>query len=334
MSVVPVIDIAAALAGNAEARRKTADEIAHACETVGFFMITGHGVPQAVIDAVDEESRRFFDLPEEEKQGVAIRPTNPMKGYRRVGISTLDTTQDDAPPPDLRESFVMGAEAVPGDPFYTDSFGARFFQPNLWPAEPAGFRPAYESFYKTGAAVARELMRLFALALQLPENFFDDKIAKHNSALNVNHYPKQAVPPVAGQLRSGAHTDYGSLTILSTDTSPGGLQVWVDEKWQDVMPVPGAFIINLGDLMAQWTNLKWRSTLHRVVNPPQDIAATTRRISIVFFHQPNYDAEIACIPSCLDPGEQPKFAPTTAGKHLMDEISKTYSKTPKTPQAA
>ena len=330
MGVIPVIDIAPALGGDADARRTVAGKIAAACETVGFFMITGHGVPQDLIDEVDRESRDFFDLPEEEKLRVAIRPTNPMKGYRRVGISTLDTKKDDGtPPPDLRESFVIGAEGVPDDTYYHGGFGARFFQANLWPEQPAGLKPAYEAYYAACASVAKELMRLFALALDLPERFFDDKIDKQISAFNVNHYPKQTIPAVPGQLRGGAHTDYGSLTILATDTSPGGLQVWVDEQWQDVMPVEGAFIINLGDLMAQWTNLKWRSTLHRVINPPQEIAASTRRISLVFFHQPNYDAEVACIPSCLAPGEQPKFAPTTSGQHLMAEISKTYDKKPK-----
>ena len=328
MSVIPVIDIAPARNGDAAARRKVADQIAAACESVGFLMVTGHGISQTLIDEVDQLSRDFFDLPDEEKLAVNINPNNPSRGYRRVGMSTLARGTDDRPPPDLRESFVIGPEIVPGDPYYTSPAGARFFQTNVWPEKPERLRAAYKAYYDACADLARDLMRLFALALDLPETFFDEKIDKHISAFNVNHYPKQDVAAQPNQLRAAAHTDYGSLTILSTDGSPGGLQVLVDDQWQDVMPVAGAFIINLGDLMAQWTNMRWRSTRHRVINPPQDVAASTRRLSLVFFHEPNYDARVECIPSCLAPDETPLFAPTPAGERLMSELAKTYAKKP------
>ena len=164
-------------------------------------------------------------------------------------------------------------------------------------------------------------MRIFALALDLPGEFFADKIDHPISALRIMNYPEQAVAPAAGQLRAGAHTDYGSLTILLQEAAPGGLQVRApDGVWHNVPAVPGTFVVNLGDLMARWTNDRWRSTLHRVVNPPTDAGGSTRRQSIAFFHQPNWDAEIACLPGCLAPGELPKYPPVRSGPHLMSKF--------------
>lgn len=325
MSTVPVIDITPALGSDGAARRAIARQIGDACESTGFFVVTGHGIPRDVVDRVDSLSRAFFYLPPEEKAKVAIVPGRATRGYRSAGSSTLARGGTDAPP-DLRESFVTGPEPVEGDPYYTQPAAGRFFTANRWPDAPADLRDAYETYYAACTTLATELMRLFALALDLPEAFFDDKIDRQISALNVNHYPKQQVAPKPGQIRAGAHTDYGSLTILATDGSLGGLQVLIDDEWQDVMPAPDSFIINLGDLMAQWTNDRWRSTMHRVINPPQSIAATTDRQSTVFFHEPNFDAPVVCLPTCLKPGEQPKYAPTTAGEHLMAEIAKTYAK--------
>jgi isopenicillin N synthase-like dioxygenase len=141
----------------------------------------------------------------------------------------------------------------------------------------------------------------------------------------ISNYPDQPEELEAGQLRAGAHTDYGGLTILKTEDKPGGLQVQTsDGRWEPVPIVPGAFIINLGDLMAQWTNDEWVSTMHRVVNPPRDQAIGSRRQSLVFFHQPNYDAVIECIPTCTETA--PKYARTTSIEHLemkMNQMNDT-----------
>ena len=141
--------------------------------------------------------------------------------------------------------------------------------------------------------------------------------------MRLNHYAEATRPPLPGQLRAGAHSDYGSLTILLATASAGGLQVrGGDGAWCDVEPVPGTFIVNLGDLMAQWTNDRWVSTLHRVVNPPPDRRAGSRRASIAFFHQPNHDALIECLPTCRRPDEAPRYAPTTSGAHLLAKTAK------------
>ena len=145
--------------------------------------------------------------------------------------------------------------------------------------------------------LAEDLMAMFALALDLPELFFADKIDRHISRLRVRNYPAPTAPPKPGQLRAGAHCDYGSLTILRTEDKPGGLQVFNHAKeWVDVPFAPDSFIINIGELMARWTNERWRANLHRVVNPPADKAAASRRLSLVFFHNPNYDTPVAALP--------------------------------------
>jgi isopenicillin N synthase-like dioxygenase len=134
------------------------------------------------------------------------------------------------------------------------------------------------------------------------------------------------VPPQPWQLRAGAHSDYGSLTILKTEDKPGGLQVYTKTGiWVDVPIVAGCFVVNLGDLMGRWTNDHWVSTLHRVVNPPMESASMSRRQSLFFFHNPNYDAVIECIPSCQGPGNPPKYPVTTSGEHLRTQFVRTQT---------
>jgi isopenicillin N synthase-like dioxygenase len=174
--------------------------------------------------------------------------------------------------------------------------------------------------------LATDLMRLFALGLNLDEHWFDSKIDRHITNFSVIHYPGQSdAAPQPGQLRAGAHSDYGSLTIVQTDTDIGGLEVQRrDGVWEAVPYIPGTFIVNLGDLMAEWTNDRWVSTLHRVANPPPDQAAESKT-SLLFFHQPNYDAVIECIPTCTGPDNPAKYGRTTSGEHVTMKINKHRS---------
>jgi len=332
MTAVPVIDIAPALSGAGAARAMVAREIGRACESIGFLMITGHGVPRHLIDDADGLSREFFDLPLDEKRNVEIGIGK--RGYRQVGSGYLAGSLGVETPPDLKEQFVIGTEARPEDPYYARPEAAPYFQPNLWPERPAALRGVWSAYFAAAAELSAQLMRLFALALDLPETFFDDKIDRHITQLIALNYPAQPAPPLPGQLRAGAHTDFGSLTLLTTDGAPGGLQVMMqDGAWHDIVPVEGAFIVNLGDLMAQWTNDRWRSTLHRVVNPPAEVAGTARRHTMAFFHQPNFDARIECLPTCLAPGERPKYQPVTSGEHRAYKLSKIRAK-PQATEAA
>jgi len=167
-------------------------------------------------------------------------------------------------------------------------------------------------------------MAMFALALGLDEDFFADKVNHHISRLRVRNYPAPVTPPKPAQLRAGAHADYGSLTILRAQDKPGGLQVQNRAgEWVDVPIAPNSYIVNIGELMARWTNGQWRATLHRVVNPPAELAASSRRLSLVFFHNPNYDAPVAALPGTVPEGEAPRFPPTTSGEHLRAQFMRT-----------
>ena len=225
-------------------------------------------------------------------------------------------------PPDLIEAFTFGRFDLPQTPYYT-AHRESWFEPNIWPTRPPAFQPRLCAYYRAMERLAATLMRIFALALGMPEAFFDDKIDRHITAMRLNHYAEAERPPLPGQLRAGAHTDYGSLTVLLATDAAGGLQVrGSDGAWWDVEPLPGTFIVNLGDLMAQWTNDRWVSTLHRVVNPPSGRRQGSRRASIAFFHQPNHDAAVECLPTCRRPGDPPRHAPTTSGAHLLAKTAK------------
>jgi isopenicillin N synthase-like dioxygenase len=172
--------------------------------------------------------------------------------------------------------------------------------------------------------LANRLMQLFALALSLPQAYFDSYVDHAACGLRGICYPPRTTPPEPGQLRAGAHTDYGTLTLLRQD-SVGGLEVTTRAgQWVGVESIPGAFVVNIGDLMAGWTNDRWRSTLHRVTDPPAAADGQfARRFSMPFFHNANWDAEISCLPSCIAPGEQPKYPPVIAGPHLRAKFRRS-----------
>lgn len=323
---VPIIDMAPYHTGSEAHKRDMAQQIGAACRDIGFLIIAGHGVPQELIAAVDEVSRAFFDLPLTEKMQVVRPAPDVTRGYIPLEGESVARSRGDYAPGDLNESFMIGPVDVGDTAYYHSSAAGKHFAPNLWPARPATLPAVYSAYFRVMSDLARTLMRLFALALEQPETFFDDKIDKHISRLRVRNYPAPQEPPRPAQLRAGAHSDYGSLTILKTEDKPGGLQVCnAAGDWVDVPIVPGCFIVNLGDLMARWTNDTWVSTLHRVVNPPIAAADISRRQSLVFFHNPNYDAVIECIPSCQGPSNPAKYPVTTSGEHLRSQFVRTQT---------
>jgi isopenicillin N synthase-like dioxygenase len=325
---VPVIDIAPFRDGDAAGKAAVARQVGQACRDIGFLIISGHGIDQALIERTDAVSRKFFDLPLEDKMAVVRPAMDVTRGYIPIETEAVAASRGEKTAGDLNESFMIGPVDVdPSDPYYTRPEAGKHFHPNLWPAAPDGLRETYAAYYRAMGDLAARLMRIFALALELPEAFFDDKIDRHISRLRIRNYPEQATPPKPGQLRAGAHSDYGSLTILKAEANPGGLQVFNKEgEWVDVPIMEGTYIVNLGELMARWTNDAWVSTLHRVVNPPAEHALGSRRQSIIFFHNPNYDADITCIPSCAGADNPPKYPPTTSGDHLRNQFVRTQAR--------
>lgn len=322
MTTFPVFDLSRFERADAAGRAALGAEVDRICRETGFLAIAGHGVEQSTIDAAWNAARDFFDLPAAEKQQVRAPYPGYPYGYLGPETEALAKSRGEETPPDLKESFNGGPLAVPEG--LDDPQALSFcYAETIWPERPEGFRAAWTAYYRAMEDLAARIMRVFAVALQLPEDAFAATIDKPISALRALNYPKQAAAPKPGQLRAGAHTDYGSLTILLPQAGSGGLQILHPSgDWVDVPPVPGAFVINIGDLMARWTNDRWVSTLHRVVNP-QGEAARARRQSFAFFHQPNWHQEIACLPTCLAPRETPKYEPVLSGPYLMSKFQST-----------
>ncbi|ONI88156.1 oxidoreductase [Saccharothrix sp. ALI-22-I] len=325
---VPVIDVSSARGSDEEARLRVAKTIGRVCEISGFLAIVGHGVPEKTIDEMYRATRDFFALPEARKLALLSDPADPlMRGFGREGSLAASNSdadvEDERDLPDLSETFTFNRLGEPGAPALPAGSDPLLTTPNRFPDVP-GFRDAYRAYYAAMEDLATELMRLFALALDLPEHWFDDKIDEHMTNLTANFYPPQLVEPKPGQLRKGQHSDWGSLTILYQDDAPGGLQV-LDKtgEWVDVPAIEGSFVVNIGDLMAIWTNDRWVSTVHRVVNPTREQAAR-ERYSVPFFHQPNYDALIACIPTCTDEDNPPKYAPVQSGEYITEKFRRAY----------
>ena len=332
-NTVPVIDIAPFLEGAAAGKKETAARVGRACADIGFFTVVHHGVARPLVEEMYDVSRRFFDLPLAAKLKVKRPKPEQSRGYIGVGDEHLAYSLGNAGTTDLKEFFAIGPVDVPDEEYYYRPAAYPAFAHNLWPERPEGFRRVWTDYYHAMAALARQIARMFALALALPEDFFRPSIDRHISGIRVLNYPDQPEPPAPGQLRAGAHSDYGAFTILKTEDAPGGLQVFNRrQEWVDVPSVPDSFVVNIGDLMMHWTNDRFVSTLHRVVNPPRDHALGSRRQSTAFFFQPNYDALIACLPTCCGPDRPPKYAPVTSGEHRLRKFLATVSAAPPSAQ--
>ena len=306
-AAVPVIDFAPFLSGQPAGERSVAEAIDAACTEIGFFALAGHGVGSAQIERLYAAATMYFDLPPEAKARVPL--TAGGAGYSPPQGEALAATRGEATPADLKESFNIGAD----------------WAGNVWPEEVADLPAAAAAYFQAMTRLAEDLMRAFALALDLPREYFAGFIDRPQSFLRLIHYPPPAAEPLPGQLRAGAHSDYGTLTILRSENVVGGLQVYGrDARWHDV-PVPdGAFVINIGDMLMRWTNDRWISTLHRVVNPPAALASRSRRQSLVFFHNPNPEALIACLPTCASADNPPRYPPVRAGQYLADKARRAY----------
>jgi isopenicillin N synthase-like dioxygenase len=317
---VPVIDLAAARHGGHAERRRVAAAIDHACRDIGFFAITGHGVPERLVERLRAVAHEFFERPMTEKLAYRHPVPGTNRGYHPVGGEALSKANDAAAPPDLKEFFHVGPVMVGDAEYYTSPEGRAHFAPNIWPSRPADFERAATEYYATMSHLVVFLMRLAALALDVEERFFDDKVDRSIGTMRLNYYPPQALAPKPGQLRASAHTDYGGFTILSGEDVPGGLQVRTRAgDWIDVPTSPTSFVVNIGDLLMRWTNDRWLSNLHRVVNPPPGPGATRARLSIAFFNHPNYDALIECLPS-QGPARHP---PVRSGEYRDLKYAKT-----------
>jgi isopenicillin N synthase-like dioxygenase len=320
MDVVPVIDLTPARDGGSADRRGVARLIDEACVAIGFFTITGHGVPEAVSRDLRAAAHAFFAMPREAKRKACPKDARAPRGYHELGGEALAAANDRLSPPDLKEFYHVGPVDVGNGPYYTSARGRQFFLENIWPDDPPAFRAAAIAYYQAVHRLVGFLMRLTALGLGLDETYFDDKVDRSIGTMRLNYYPVQTRPPLPGQLRAGSHTDYGSLTILNGEDVPGGLQVLTRAgRWIDVRTAPDQLVVNIGDLLMRWTNDRWLSNLHRVVNPPLDDGRNASRLSVAFFNHPNWDVMIECV---APPGLA-KYPPVMSGDYRDLKYAKT-----------
>ena len=315
---IPVIDIAPFIQdGSVAARQRVGREIRKACIDVGFFYLSGHGIPATELDEAITWGHRFFELPLEEKMAVHTTGTG-APGFMRVGGIDPEANPDKAA--DLKERFIMSRELFPDEP----AEGWRAAGLSQWPSERV--LPGFASFMRAHLAkrvvLAQRVARAFAFSLELPEHYFDAMFRHLGVVSIINYYPP--LDPTAvkrTQWSFSPHTDYGAFTLLSQDRL-GGLQVRnSDGQWIDVPPIPDTFVVNLGDLMATWSNDLFTSNLHRAAN-----VSDTARISIPFFVAPQGATVIRCLDTCQGPGNPPRYDPVTAGDYvrtLLEQSGRT-----------
>lgn len=289
-----------------------------ALDAIGFVTIRGHGISQALMADLHRHACAFFEQPLEHKLRyvVADPEHRGAAGYIPPLGESVGNTAGGSGAPDIVES--LSFSDVAGDAGGGSAL-------DTLPGLPADLRGSVEAYSRAAYALGLRLMRLSAAALDLAEDHFDRLYAPMQHKLRFAYYPEQMVDPMPGQLRNAAHTDFAGFTILLQDSAPGGLQVLLpDGRWIDVPPVPGTLVINTGDLLQRWTNDRWVSNVHRVVNPPVERRGSSRRLSIVFFTGPRDDAEIACLPGCASAVRPARYPPIMASEHVQAKVRQTY----------
>lgn len=318
---VPAIDITPYVAGGtATGRADVARAMDAACGTYGFVQILGHGIPDAVVEGLKAGIDGFFALPLEDKLGYRL-PAAVNRGYsppKSESLSLSAGVESATRMNDFFEAFNVGSQSsdFPGAGLSVDAYPE-----NVWP-EPESFRPGVEAYFAEAGRVARTLTEVFADALGMPTDYFAPFTDRSLDVMRMINYalPEGAVH-LDGELTGmGEHTDFGIVTVLWADQVAGLQVVGPDGAWQDVAPIDGALLVNLGDITARWTNDRWRSTLHRV-KPPIIDGTIRRRRSAAFFHDGNADAVVRAIPTCVPEGTEPKYPPLTVIENINAKLA-------------
>ena len=308
-SSIPILDLTESFQ-SISYRKELAKQIDQICQNIGFFIIIGHSIDETIQNEMMKISKEFFHLPLSIKREITGSEDYPY-GYNGLNDENLSLGYEKSSPSlllsDLKESFSIGPEHE---------------QTIHWPSKPFSMPSIWLNYYEQCHRLSQHLYRLFALALNLDEDWFDEKITKHRSALRSLYYPPLSSPLPSNQYRSSAHTDYGAFTILKQD-SIGGLQVQnrFNDQWIDAPFVENSFVVNLGDLMSRWTNDRWRSTPHRVIGPSKinnDHYYPSRQ-SIAFFCQINPEEIVTCIPTCSSEDHPSKYPPIKSWDLIMQK---------------
>lgn len=311
---LPIIDMATFRAGDTGAKARLVQEIAEVSRELGFFYIVNHGLPDSLLGDQLAWGRRFFDLPLEDKLEVDFRKLPVRRGYEPMALQTLQAGMQ----PDQKEAFSLGRESEPlaaDDPFEG---------PNQWPASRAdfdgqAFRRQMQTYRDAMTALGAELCGLIASSLALPQDYFAEALVEPSVSVRLLHYPPLGSDIADDLLGCGAHTDWGFITLLLQDDC-GGLEVeTASGVWLKAAPVPGALIINLGDMVVRLTAGRYASNVHRVLNTAPD----RHRYSVATFFNPNAAYVVDYAPTCVPAGD--RLAPITFADHIDDMVRKTYS---------
>jgi isopenicillin N synthase-like dioxygenase len=306
MAEIPVVDISSSTAATA---------LGEALEHIGFAYITGHGIPPALTDGAFAASREFHASPAEQKRSLAINAAH--RGYMAMASSTIVTSRvARVTQPNLSESLMIMHEVAADDPRQ----GQPLQGPNQYPDWLPDFRAPIDAYIEAAERVARRVIRLVAVSLDLPETVLDRYFARPTIFLRLLHYPPHPDDAPVDQFGSAPHTDYGIFTLLAQDDR-GGLEVRPrGGDWITAPPLPGSLVLNVADMLARWTNDRFVSTPHRVVN-----AGGGDRYSIPFFFDTDMDAVIECLPTCHGPANPARYEPVRYGDYLMDRLDRNYA---------
>jgi isopenicillin N synthase-like dioxygenase len=305
-SEIPLIDLAPLIDGSDPLG--VARKIGEVCERVGFFYIKNHGAPMDLVERMYLVAERFFDLPFEVKERLNVVKSGPtLRGYIPMYAENVDPDNTR----DFKECFDFGAHQEEVSPFHG---------PNQMPSDFPEFEETCEAYHSAMMALARKLIRSISLSLDLPEDYFERLQRQPITIQRLLHYPSQDGEVTQEEIGIGAHTDYGFLTILSQD-SVGGLQVRNRSgEWVSAPPVEGTFVVNIGDLVQTFTNDRYSSTVHRVVNN-----TGAERYSIPFFIDLDFDAVVEPVPTCVSVKNPAKYDPYTCGQHKYKRFVDSYS---------
>lgn len=315
MNSIPVIDISPLYSEERQQWTSTIADIDMACRHIGFFAIKGFAINPDQIQSMFTLAQTFFAQPMDIKQQIDISQSSNHRGWGSHGAEQLDPHA----PGDWKETFDMALDIHPQHPITRQC--PALYGPNQY-GDLAGFQQAVNHHYGLLMDVARRLLAAMAIALKLPEDFFQRCFdGQHTSVFRMIHYPPRPQTAENHDLAAGAHTDYGCITLLAQD-NVGGLQVQTKNgEWLDVLPSEETLVVNIGDLMQRWTNDHYRSTPHRVKN----LAPGVHRYSMPFFVEPKFDTTVETIRSCINSDTPQRYETVTSGDWILSRFAATYA---------
>ena len=308
---IPVIDLAPLINAESHGLDELVRNLDDICRNVGFFYVRNHGVPANLCTGIVREAERFFALPVEEKRRYNIDDIGTHHGYVPYGSLVITGKSD------LQEGYEVCTELAPDDPDYLA--GHICYGPNVWPENLPGYRETVYAYFEAIIQLSHTLCRAFAMALGQPEDFFESKTQRTMSQMRLIHYPPQRGPLDEDEIGIGAHTDYEIFTVL-LQTEQGGLQVGnTAGDWIEAPPIPDTLVINLGDMLERWTNGRYVSTPHRVIN-----TSGQERYSFPLFFAAEHNTIVEPLVNCIDAENPPRYTPVQSGLWTNKMITEVY----------